>query len=135
MSVTIAESPSGVEQILKLLADSEGESELIVPRAALEALAEKADISVALQEASQAIRNRQIHPKFLSIMTDAWRTVVTPPHMALPMSAIGLEHLCRQALASARALMPATVALPSDAVLEIPMMALLLRLLDICRGK
>jgi hypothetical protein len=140
MSAVIADKPKGspLQQIAALLEGSEGEAELIVPRAALMAamkeMAEKADVGVAIQEAAQAIRGAQIHPRLVHLMGETWKVVVAPPHF-VPMSQVGLEQLTRQALATSKALMPATITLPSDGVLEIPMMALMLRLLDLCRAR
>lgn len=128
---------SYIPTIAKLLEDSEGSKKITIEREVLlgfsKELGERAELGAALSEAAQAIRGAQIHPRLVSIVGEAWRKVVSPPNFA-PMSQVGLEELTRQALASAKALIPATMALPPDAVLEIPMMAILLRLIDRCRS-
>lgn len=127
---------SYIPVIAKLLEESEGEDEVIVKREDLagfvKELSEKAEAGAAYADAMAAVRHSQIHPRFLSVLTDVWTNVVNRPRV-VPMSQLGLEQMARQSLAAARALLPATVTVPQDGILEVAMMALLLRIKDICR--
>ena len=129
---------SYIPVISKALADSEGDKEVILNRADLmgffKELGARAETGVALEEATNAVRTAQIHPRLVQIMGQAWKQVVVSPNF-VSMSQVGLENLIRQALASSKALIPPTVSMPSDGILEIPMMALLLRLLAVVQGK
>ncbi len=135
-----AQPPVGsvIEQMAALLENSKDESEVIVSRDLLlnyaQELGARAETGVALEEATKAVRTAQIHPRLVQIMGEAWKQVVVSPNF-VQMSHVGLEQLIRQALASSKALIPPTVGMPSDGILEIPMMALLLRLIAVVQGK
>ncbi len=127
---------SYIPVIAKILDESKGEQEVIVKREDLEGfvkeLSAAAEAGNAYTDAMAAVRNSQIHPRFMSVLTEVWTDIVNRPRM-VPMSHLGLEQLARQSLAAARALLPTTVSVPQDSILEVAMMALLLRIKDICR--
>ena len=124
--------------IARALEDSEGDEDVIVKREDLlgfgKEMAEHAEVGATLKEAMQAARTAQIHPRMLMILRETWKSIVMPPNFS-SMSDVGFDQLARQALASAKALMPTSCAMPSDGIIQTAQMAMLLRLLDVCRAK
>lgn len=127
---------SYVPVIAKIIEESEGEKEVILKRSDLigfvSEVGTKAEAGAAYSDAFAAVRNSQIHPKLMATLTDVWTNVVNRARV-VPMSQLGLEQLARQSLAAAKALIPMTRSVPDDAILEIAMMAVLLRIKDVCR--
>lgn len=136
MRATKSAKVSYVETIAKIIEGSDGEEEVIVKRADLigfvSEVGAKAEAGAAYSDAFAAVRNSQIHPKLMATLTDVWTNVVNRARV-VPMSQLGLEQLARQSLAAAKALIPMTRSVPDDAILEIAMMAILLRIKDVCR--
>jgi hypothetical protein len=127
---------SYIEKMTLFLAEHKDEPEIIIDQELLSGYAKEMmegyEAGKALAEARQAVRTARINARLLDTLDGFWRDVVSQPVLK-PQSFVGLQELIRQCLATSRALIPPTMAMPADSVFEVAMLALMLRVKDYTR--
>lgn len=125
-----------IEKMAKILEDNQGEKEVIIDMDTVVGFMNEMRAGFRagqeLAEQRTAIGNGSLHPRTIDTLSSFWRDVVQPPNLK-SISRGTLESLYRDALARTRAMVPNTMTLPQDSVLEMAMLSLLMQIKDFLR--